>query len=130
MPFACQPRTLRNKDALPTVQTSKQRCLSNRTHPVGTSLALTMLSRTLSPTFVVVAMGKQRVPTSARVPIFDAARLLRELHAQAATVNVSLEGQRAPAIVLARDQTLQRSRLAAASSLRAGCSSSAYMLMQ
>ena len=60
------------------------------------------------------------------MPIFDA-RLLRELHAQAATVNVSLEGQRAPAIVLARDQTLQRSKLAAASSLRAGCSSSAYV---
>ena len=55
------------------------------------------MSRTLSPTFVVVAMGKQRVSTSARVPIFDA-RLLRELHAQAATVNVSLEGQRAPAM--------------------------------
>ena len=104
-------------------------CLSNRTNPVGSSLALTTLSRTLSPTFVVVAMGKQRVHTSARMPIFDA-RLLRELHAQAATINVSLEGQRAPAIVLARDQILQRSRLAAASSLRAGCSSSAYMLMQ
>ena len=39
---------------------------------------------------------------SSRVPIFDA-WLLRELHAQAATVNVSLEGQSAPAIVLARD---------------------------
>ena len=87
------------------------------------------MSRTLSPNFVVVAMGKQWVHTSARMPIFDA-RLLRELHAQAATVNVSLEGQRALAIVLARDQILQRSRLAAASSLRAGCSSSAYMLMQ
>ena len=87
------------------------------------------MSRTLSPTFVVLAMGKQRVHTSARMPIFDA-RLLRELHAQATTVNVSLEGQRAPAIVVARDQTLQRSKLAAASSLRAGCSSSAYMLMQ
>ena len=61
------------------------------------------MSRTLSPIFVVVAMGKQRVPASARMPIFDA-RLLRELHAQAATVNVSLEGQRAPAIVLARVQ--------------------------
>ena len=61
------------------------------------------MSRTLSPTFVVVAMGKQRVSMSARVPIFDA-RLVRELHAQAATVNVSLEGQRTPAIVLARDQ--------------------------
>ena len=44
MPFACQPRTLRNKDALPTVQTSKQRCLGNRTHPVGTSLTLTTLT--------------------------------------------------------------------------------------
>ena len=87
------------------------------------------MSRTLSPTFVVVAMGEQRAPKSARVPIFDA-WLLRELHAQVATVNVSLEGQRAPAIVLARDQTLQRSKLAAASSLRAGCSSSAYMLLQ
>ena len=86
--------------------------------------------RTYVRTFIVVAIGKQRVPTSARVPIFDAARLLREFHAQAATVNVSLEGQRAPAIVLARDQTLQRSKLAAASSFRAGCSSSAYMLMQ
>ena len=59
------------------------------------------MSRTLSPTFVVVAIGKQRVPTSAGVPIFDA-RLLRELHAQAATVNVSLGGQRAPAIVVVR----------------------------
>ena len=58
------------------------------------------MSRTLSPTFVVAAMGKHRDPTSARVPIFDA-RLLRELHAQSATVNVSLEGQRVPAIVLA-----------------------------
>ena len=48
-------------------------------------------------------MGKQRVPTLARVPIVDA-RLLRELHAQAATVNVSLKGQHAPVIVLARDQ--------------------------
>ena len=68
MPFACQPRwnVARTHDAV---------------------------SRTLSPTFVVVAMGKQRVTTSARVPIFDA-RLLRELYAQAATVNVSLEGQR------------------------------------
>ena len=71
------------------------------------------MSRTLSPTFVVVAMGKQRVPTSARMPIFDA-RLLRELHAQAATVNVSLEGQRAPAIVVARDQI--------SSAIKVGCS--------
>ena len=98
MPFACQPRwnVARTHDAV---------------------------SRTLSPTFVVVAIGKQRVPTSARVPIFDAARLLREFHAQAATVNVSLEGQRAPAIVLARDQTLQRSKLAAFVGMGIGCPS-------
>ena len=71
------------------------------------------MSRTLSPTFVVVAMGKQRVHRTARIPIIDA-RLLRELHAQAATVNVSLEGQRAPTIVLARDQM--------SSAIKVGCS--------
>ena len=49
----------------------------------------------------------------ARMPIIDA-RLLRELHAQAATVNISLEGQCAPAIVLARDQI--------SSAIKVGCS--------
>ena len=67
------------------------------------------MPRTLSPTFVVVAMGKQRVPTSARMPIIDV-----RLHAQAATVNISLEGQRALAIVVARDQI--------SSAIKVGCS--------
>ena len=128
MPFARQPRTLRNKDALPTVQTADalataHTLLERRSH------SRRYVKDALPYLCCCSYMGKQRVHTSARMPIFDA-RLLRELHAQAATVNVSLEGQRAPATVLARDQTLQRSKLAAASSLRAGCSSSAYMLMQ
>ena len=92
-------------------------CLGNRTHPVGTStsLALTTLcqGRSPLPLLLYVAMGKQRVPTSARMPIFDA-QLLRELHAQAAAVNISLEGQRAPAIVVARDQI--------SSAIKVGCS--------
>ena len=99
-------RTRLHAVRLPAAHTPKQRRLTNRArrlrmpwqpHTPRWNVARThdAMSRTLSPTFVVVAMGKQRVPTSARMPIFDA-RLLRELHAQAATVNVSLEGQRAP----------------------------------
>ena len=111
---------------LPAAHSPKQRRLTNRAdfetkmpwqpHTPRWNVARThdAMPRTLfSPTFVVAAMGKQRVPTSARMPIFDA-RLLRELHAQTATVNVSLEGQRAPAIVLARNQM--------SSAIKVGCS--------
>ena len=118
-------RTRLHAVRLPAEHSPKQRRLTNRAdfetkmpwqpHTPSWNVARTYdaMSRTLSPTFVVVAIGKQRVPTLARVPIFDA-RLLRELHAQAATVNVSLEGQRAPAIVLARDQI--------SSTIKVGCS--------
>ena len=87
---------------LPAAHTQKQRHLTNHAdfetkmpwqpHTPRWNVACThdAMLRTFSPTFVVVAMGKQRVPTLARVPIFDA-RLLREL--QAATVSISLEGQ-------------------------------------
>ena len=99
---------------------SLRRCRRTRLHAVRLPAPLERRSHSrrcvkdaLPYPFVAVAMGKQRVPTSARVPIFDA-RLLRELHAQAATVNVSLEGQRASAIVLARDQM--------SSAIKVGCS--------
>ena len=118
-------RTRLHAVRLPAAHSPKQRRLTNsadfetkmpwQPHTPRWNVARThdAMPRTLSPTFVVVAMEKQRIPTSAMVPIFDA-RLLRELHAQAATVNVSLEGQRAPAIVLARDQI--------SSAIKVGCS--------
>ena len=95
-------RTRLHAVRLPAAHTPKQRRLTNRAdfetkmpwqpHTPRLNVARThdAMSRTLSPTFVVVAIA-----AGPRVPIFDA-RLLRELHAQAATVNVSLEGQRAP----------------------------------
>ena len=77
-------RTRLHAVRLPAAHSPKQRRLTNRAdfetkmpwqpHTPRWIVARThdAMSRTLSPIFVVVAIGKQPVPTSARVPIFHA----------------------------------------------------------